>query len=261
MTSPTFQRTLASLLISLDLSAAFDAIDHSTLLNRLYTSFGFTQTALSWLESYLTGRYQLVCIGRHSSKPAPCPDVPQRSVLGPLLFTIYTSPVSSIAQSYNIQQMILNSSLLCLLLAFYLTCTTSQCLSALHSWFCFNGMALNPDKSDAIIGTRQRSRSYSALTSVDVAGSTIPLADHIKILGVTLDKHLTSTTTSVQSATRHTITSGRCATFSLPSLKTWRSLSPAHSLGQGSTMPTLLCMACHRATSPVFNVWRTPLPD
>jgi len=68
----------------------------------------------------------------------------------------------------------------------------TQCLSALHSWFCLNGMALNSDQSDAIIiGTRQRSCSYSALTSVDVAGSTIPLADHVKILGVTLDKNLT----------------------------------------------------------------------
>jgi len=53
-------------------------------------------------------------------------------------------------------------------------------------------MALNPDKSDAIIiGTLLRSFSYSSLTSVDVAGSTIPLAGHIKILGVMLDKHLT----------------------------------------------------------------------
>jgi len=53
-------------------------------------------------------------------------------------------------------------------------------------------MALNPDKSDAIIiGTHQRSSSYSNIASIDVAGSTIPLADHIKVLGVTLDKHLT----------------------------------------------------------------------
>ena len=82
----------------------------------------------------------------------------------------------------------------------YLPCTgysadisnLTHCLSTLHSWFCLNGMALNPDKSDAIIiGTHQRSFSYSNLTSVDVARSTIPLAGHIKILGVTLDKHLT----------------------------------------------------------------------
>ena len=65
-----------------------------------------------------------------------------------------------------------------------------QCLSALHS--CLNGMALNPVKSDAIIiGTRQRSCRYSALTSVDITGSTIPLtSDHVKILSVTLDKHI-----------------------------------------------------------------------
>jgi len=53
-------------------------------------------------------------------------------------------------------------------------------------------MTLNPDKSDAIIiGTHQRSFSYSNITTIDVAGSTIPLADHIKVLGVTLDKQLT----------------------------------------------------------------------
>jgi len=68
----------STLLIFLDLSAAFDTIDHSALLNRLNTSFGFTETALSWLESYLIGRYQLVRIGRHSAKPTVCtPGVPR----------------------------------------------------------------------------------------------------------------------------------------------------------------------------------------
>ena len=52
-------------------------------------------------------------------------------------------------------------------------------------------MALNPDKSEAVLlGTRQRAHSYSSLATVNVASSQIPLADHIKILGVTLDKNL-----------------------------------------------------------------------
>ena len=52
-------------------------------------------------------------------------------------------------------------------------------------------MALNPNKSEAILlGTRQRAHSYSSLATVNVAGSRIPLADHIKILRVTLDKNL-----------------------------------------------------------------------
>ena len=67
----------------------------------------------------------------------------------------------------------------------------TSCLHALQSWFCLNGMALNPDKSDAILlGTRQRSRCYASLRSVDVAGCSVSLSDHIKILGVTLDSHL-----------------------------------------------------------------------
>jgi len=122
---------------------------------------------------------------------------PQESVLGPLLSTIYTSPVSSIVNSYNVQQhQYADDTHLLITLSptsfsaniFNLT----LCLSALHYWFCQNGMALNPDKSDAIIiGTHQRSSSYCNITSIDVADSTIPLADHIKVLDITLDKNLT----------------------------------------------------------------------
>jgi len=78
----------STLLISLDLSAAFDTIDHSILLSRLSTSFGFTHTVYSWLQSYIIGRYQSAHIGRHSSTPTlGTSGVPQGSVLGPLLFT------------------------------------------------------------------------------------------------------------------------------------------------------------------------------
>jgi len=107
---------------------------------------------------------------------------------------MYTLPVSNIANSFNVQHHQYADTQLFISLSptGYSADITNltHCLSTLHSWFCLNGMALNPDKSDAIIiGTHQRFFSYSSLTSVDVAGSTIPLAGHIKILGVTLDKH------------------------------------------------------------------------
>ena len=58
-------------------------------------------------------------------------------------------------------------------------------------WFCLNGMALNPDKSDAIpLCTHQRSSGYTSLGCVDVAVCSVPLSHHIKVLGVTLDSHL-----------------------------------------------------------------------
>jgi len=111
--------------------------------------------------------------------------------------TRYTSLVSSIVNSYNFQQHQYadDTQLFITLSPTGFSSDISNltlCLSALHYWFCQNGMALNPDKSDAIIiGTQQQSFSYSNITTIDIAGSTIPLADHIKVLGVTLDKHLT----------------------------------------------------------------------
>ena len=58
--------------------SAFDTIDHNILLDRLEHSLGFTGTALTWLQSYLTGRSQFVKLGNHKSTPTPvyhwCPD-------------------------------------------------------------------------------------------------------------------------------------------------------------------------------------------
>jgi hypothetical protein len=73
------------------LSAAFDTIDHHILLTRLESNFGISGSALSLLSSYLHNRSQSVLIDNHSSSSAPLvTGVPQGSVLGPLLFCLYT---------------------------------------------------------------------------------------------------------------------------------------------------------------------------
>ena len=93
-----------TVLISLDLSATFDTVDHEILLQRLQSEFGVTDTPLTWLRSYLEGRTQFVKLGQHQSPTVRLDvGVPQGSVLGPLLFAVYCSPVADVIASHGVR--------------------------------------------------------------------------------------------------------------------------------------------------------------
>jgi hypothetical protein len=87
----------------LDLSAAFDTTDHSILLQRLSSWFDISNTALAWIKSYLYNRSFYVNLhGAKSSVFQLLYGVPQGSVLGPLLFILYTTPLSRIISESSI---------------------------------------------------------------------------------------------------------------------------------------------------------------
>jgi len=91
-----------SLLLQLDLSAAFDTLDKPTLLRRLDNTFGVRGTSHKWVDSYFnrTQSAAYVRVDDRVSASVSCHyGVPQGSVLGPLLFTIYTSPIVSVIVS------------------------------------------------------------------------------------------------------------------------------------------------------------------
>jgi len=84
-------------LVMLDLSAAFDTLDHDILISRLRCLFGFSDTVLKWFSTYLSGRTQSVIIGDTTSSPRSVDfGVPQGSILGPLLFSLYVAPLQDI---------------------------------------------------------------------------------------------------------------------------------------------------------------------
>ena len=91
------------MLALLDISSSFGKIDHSTLVHRLDTDFQFTDTVLKWAKSYPTDRTHYVSLSNYCSVFAPVySGVPQGSVLGPILITIYTKNLSAIIDSHSI---------------------------------------------------------------------------------------------------------------------------------------------------------------
>jgi len=92
-----------TLLALLDLSAAFDCVDHDILLSRLQSTFGLGGVTLGWIRSFLTDRSQRVLFnGSLSIEIMLLFGVPQGSVLGPLLFLLYAAGIFDVIESFGL---------------------------------------------------------------------------------------------------------------------------------------------------------------
>ena len=139
----------------LDLSAAFDIIDHKILLSRLNSAFGIQSTALQWFQSYLSARYQSTSFNKSSSSPPQLMyDVPEGSVLGPILFVLYTTPLSDIiANHYVNHQLFADDTQLQtsapLSEVTNLTKELNACTDDIKTWMTENQLKMNDDKTEA----------------------------------------------------------------------------------------------------------------
>ena len=150
-----------TLLALLDLSAAFDTVDHNILLSRLECSYGFSGTVLKWIASFLKNRSQTVVFAGIKSAPTSLLyGVPQGSVLGPLFFNLYTADVVKIAESFGIQIHCYADDV-----QLYIHCLATDapiavarllaCIGAIDKWMGSNKLKLNADKTQLIwLGTR-----------------------------------------------------------------------------------------------------------
>ena len=183
-----------SILVLLDLSAAFDTIDHCILIDRLRDCFGLDGTVLNWLKSYLTERKQCVKIDQNFSSELPLLfGVPQGSVLGPLLYTLYTVPLGCIIKSHSLNyHFYADDSQLYLSIKPSnindLVYSLEKCLLEVRNWMSINKLKLNDEKTETILINPKK---YDVnVSSLKIGDEDIVFNDKAKNLGVFLDNEL-----------------------------------------------------------------------
>lgn len=188
-------RGLVVILVLLDLSAAFDCINHDLLMNTLNEWFGIDKSALLWIKSYLCERSFYVQSSDERSRVfnLNC-GVPQGSVLGPILFIAYTTPLSHIIYpvshhlyaddtqiwaSYDPNSSESKDDAIHKL---------NSALSKIHQWMSSNYLKLNPTKTKVI----QLSRASTPVEPIilNINGVNIISSSDVSNLGVNFDPHL-----------------------------------------------------------------------
>ena len=203
-----------SLLSFLDLSAAFDTVHHDLLLDRLHISFGVSDSALRWFNSFLHGRQQSVLYRGVSSSPSSVPcGVPQGSMLRPLLFISYTSDLALLVQrsGFNIHMYADDVTI-------YRSCLPSDtrnlssqkslCLDVVITWLQSNRLQLNAQKTKFLWCSSKQRRHSRPIDPVRIGDSYSQPSSSAKCLGVYFDcdlsfsLHISKTVASCYSTLR-----------------------------------------------------------
>ena len=174
--------------VFLDLSKAFDIIDHSLLKTKL-AALGVRGRALAWFDNYLSGRTQSVSVnGTYSDTADLSLGVPQGSVLGPLLFILFINDLPSVVHCCKIVLYADDTALFFADRKFHsIQSALQEDLNAVGEWFSLNRLLVNCDKTNVMLfGSKQRLARSQGL-SLFLLGKLLELSNTVKYLGLTFD--------------------------------------------------------------------------
>ena len=184
-------------LVLLDLSAAFDTIDHTVFLQRLEGECGVAGDALKWMESYLSDRHQCVKINSTLSDNRNILfGFPQGSLIGPFGFKIYTKPLTEIAKRHNIKIHLYADDT-----QLYTSFDPNHseeamnrlesCIEDIRNWMSKNFLKLNEKKTEFIIFGTKTDLSKIEEWTVTVGDSIILPSKSVRNIGARMDTELT----------------------------------------------------------------------
>ena len=239
-----------SVLLLLDLSADFDTLDHQILLSRLNSVLGIQSTALQWFQSYLSDRYQSTSVNNSSSSPSQLMyGVPQGSVLGPIFFVLYTTPLSDIKANHSVNHQLFADDTqlqksIPLSEVTNLIKELNACTDDIKTRMMENQLKLNDNKTEAPLFPFSSSLKPSTVSlpdSITLGSHKIPFSDSARNLGFILDSQL--------SMKKYIIKICQTAYFEL------KHTSSIHRFLTEDTTKTLLPISSHGLTTATVSSW------